>query len=64
MSQNLTQPEEIDCILMAMAGRDGQDGAQIPDWAPSVDISETDAAYLIKGEIPGMRKESNIQSAY
>lgn len=30
MSQNLTQPEEIDCILMAMAGRDEQDGAQIP----------------------------------
>lgn len=27
------------------------------DWMPSVDISETDAAYLIKGEIPGVRKE-------
>ena len=32
MSQNLTQPEEIDRILMAMAGRDGQAGAQISDW--------------------------------
>jgi HSP20 family protein len=27
------------------------------DWAPSVDISETDAAYLIKCEIPGVNKE-------
>ncbi len=27
------------------------------DWAPSVDISETDAAYLVKAEIPGVKKE-------
>lgn len=27
------------------------------DWTPSVDISETDTAYLIKAEIPGVRKE-------
>ncbi|HEX5364946.1 MAG TPA: Hsp20/alpha crystallin family protein [Gallionella sp.] len=27
------------------------------DWEPSVDISETDTAYLIKGEIPGVKKE-------
>lgn len=27
------------------------------DWMPSVDISETDAAYLVKGEIPGVKKE-------
>ncbi len=27
------------------------------DWMPSVDISETDSAYLIKGEIPGVKKE-------
>jgi HSP20 family protein len=27
------------------------------DWTPSVDISETDTAYLIKGEIPGVKKE-------
>jgi HSP20 family protein len=27
------------------------------DWAPNVDISETDTAYLIKGEIPGVNKE-------
>lgn len=28
------------------------------DWAPTVDISETDTAYLIKGEIPGVAKEN------
>lgn len=27
------------------------------DWAPSDDISETDAAYLIKGVIPSVEKE-------
>ena len=29
----------------------------VADWSPSVDISETDDAYLIKGEIPGVKKE-------
>ncbi|MBI5430354.1 MAG: Hsp20/alpha crystallin family protein [Nitrosomonadales bacterium] len=29
----------------------------VADWAPTVDITETDAAYLIKGEIPGVNKE-------
>ncbi len=27
------------------------------DWTPSTDISETDTAYLIKAEIPGVSKE-------
>ena len=27
------------------------------DWMPSVDITETDTAYLINGEIPGVSKE-------
>lgn len=27
------------------------------DWIPSADISETDTAYLIKAEIPGVKKE-------
>lgn len=27
------------------------------DWAPSVDITETDSAYMIKGEIPGVNRE-------
>lgn len=35
----------------------GQDMLAMADWTPSVDISETDTAYLIKGEIPGVKKE-------
>lgn len=35
MSQNLTQPEEIDHILMAMAGHDGEAETPIPDGAQS-----------------------------
>lgn len=33
MSHNLTQPEEIDLIWMAMAGHDMEVDAPIPDWA-------------------------------
>ncbi|HEX5363462.1 MAG TPA: Hsp20/alpha crystallin family protein [Gallionella sp.] len=29
----------------------------VADWMPSVDISETESAYLIKAEIPGVQKE-------
>ncbi len=28
------------------------------DWMPTADISETDAAYLIKAEVPGVNKEN------
>jgi HSP20 family protein len=35
----------------------GNEMLAMADWAPSVDISETDSAYLIKGEIPGVKKE-------
>ena len=30
----------------------------VADWAPSVDISETDKGYLIKAEIPDVKKEN------
>ena len=29
----------------------------VADWMPSVDISETDNAYLVKAEIPGVNKD-------
>ena len=29
----------------------------VADWTPSVDISETDGEYLIKAEIPDVKKE-------
>ncbi len=33
MSHNLTQPEEIDLVWMAMAGDDMEVDIPIPDWA-------------------------------
>lgn len=29
----------------------------VADWEPSADVSETDTAYLIKADIPGVNKE-------
>jgi len=33
------------------------EGRNALDWAPSVDISETDTEYLIRAELPAVRKE-------
>ena len=35
----------------------GREMLAVADWTPSADVSETDAAYLIKAEIPGVNKE-------
>lgn len=35
----------------------GQEALTVADWSPSADITETDAAYLVKAEIPGVKKE-------
>jgi HSP20 family protein len=35
----------------------GQEMLTVADWSPTADISETDNAYLIKAEIPGVKKE-------
>lgn len=43
----------------------GQDLLKMADWMPTSDISETSAAYLIKAEIPGVKKEDvkvNVQN--
>jgi HSP20 family protein len=55
--------EDVSTRLNRIFGRplarseSGNELLAVADWAPSVDISETDAAYLIKGEIPGVKKE-------
>ena len=55
--------EDVSTRLNRIFGRplarseSGNEMLAVADWAPSVDISETDAAYLIKGEIPGVKKE-------
>lgn len=35
----------------------GKEAMIVADWTPSVDISETTAEYLIKAEIPDVKKE-------
>ena len=35
----------------------GSEVLDMADWAPTVDITETDSAYMINGEIPGVNKE-------
>jgi HSP20 family protein len=59
----LNELEDITSRLNRIFGRSlaqpesGQDMLAVANWTPSVDISETDTAYLIKGEIPGVKKE-------
>ena len=43
--------------LPAPRSEGSQELMTIADWAPSVDVSETDNEYLIKVELPGIRKE-------
>ena len=41
----------------ALPQTNGKETMVVADWAPSVDISETDGGYQIKAEIPTMKKE-------
>lgn len=41
----------------AVPGAEGHDMLKMADWMPSVDISETDKEFVIKAEIPGVKKE-------
>jgi len=55
--------EEISNRLNRIFGRtsapakSGHELLIIADWSPTTDVSETDEAYLIKAEIPGVNKE-------
>ena len=55
--------EDVSTRLNRMFGRfpahaeSGQELLRVADWWPSADIVETDTAYLIKAEIPGVQKE-------
>lgn len=35
----------------------GREALTVPEWSPMVDITETDEEYLIKAEIPEVKKE-------
>lgn len=55
--------EDVSSRLNRMFGRTSlragtdKEMLTLADWMPSVDISETSDAYLVKGEIPGVKKE-------
>jgi len=55
--------EDVSNRLNSIFGRlpatteSGQEMLAMADWTPTVDISETDDAYLIRAEIPGVKKE-------
>lgn len=37
--------------------RQGEDGMSLPGWSPAVDVQETDTEYLIKADLPDVKKE-------
>ncbi|HKP01347.1 MAG TPA: Hsp20/alpha crystallin family protein [Nitrospiraceae bacterium] len=41
----------------ALARTNGKETMVVADWAPSVDVSETEGGYQIKAEIPDVKKE-------
>ncbi len=43
--------------LPAKRGNGSQEVLTVADWAPTVDISETDTEYQVKVELPEVRKE-------
>jgi HSP20 family protein len=55
--------EEVSSRLNRLFGRStlpaesDREMLSVADWMPSVDISETDNAYLVKAEIPGVNKD-------
>jgi len=61
----LREFEEMNERLMRAYGRQvpgrpaegGKEALTVPDWAPAVDIAETPEEFLIKAELPEVKKE-------
>lgn len=41
----------------AVTAKNGNEALTVADWIPTVDISETDGEYVIKAELPDVKKE-------
>jgi len=44
-------------IVGELPDRTTEQGALFSDWSPAVDIAETDEEYLVKAELPELKKE-------
>lgn len=56
------QLEEVSDRLNRIFGRpaprtNGEESVKLPDWNPTTDVSETNEEYLIKAELPEVKKE-------
>jgi HSP20 family protein len=50
--------DRLNRMFARPAGRtNGKETLTVADWVPTVDISETDGEYLIKAELPEVKKE-------
>lgn len=51
--------ERLNRVFARPAARvsNGKEALTVADWMPTVDISETDGEYLIKAELPEVKKE-------
>lgn len=49
--------EEFDHLFKTRTPAFSKGGALVADWAPSVDIVESDKEFLIKAELPEVKKE-------
>jgi len=52
-----TMTDRFNRLFGLARGNGEKEAMALADWAPSVNISETDAAYVVKAELPAVKKE-------
>ena len=66
MNTNIWNPfQEMESLLdrynqatgRKLASGEGEGAMTLADWSPTVDIEESDESYLIKADLPGVKKE-------
>lgn len=48
---------EMDELLRSVRGGFSRETAALSDWQPAVDVSERDKEYLVKAQLPGVKKD-------